>query len=80
METKLTEIEMNILTLKWLEEDYGYLVDVALETIIPTIEKLVEINPEVALELSKVFANEDFWGRAQDYAYAAYLENLQETN
>ncbi len=75
---ELNDLEINILALKWMQEDYGQLVDVALDKILEVIEELKESNPELALKLSEVYAQEDFWERTKKYAYEGYLETLNE--
>jgi len=78
MELQLNELELNLYTLNYMAEDYGHLVDVALDKIIDTVKTLKSENYELALELSKVYENEDFWERTKETAYKNYLEVLDD--
>jgi hypothetical protein len=78
MKLLLNELELNIYTLNYMAEDFGHLVDVALEKIVETVEKLKSENYELALKLSQVYVNEDFWKQKQEWAYKNYLETLNE--
>ena len=75
---ELSELDQNVLTLRWMQEDYGHLVDVALDSILDSIESIRESNPEVALYLSKTFEEESFWERSKKYAIENYYEALQD--
>lgn len=80
MEYLLNELELNVCTLNYMSEDYGQLVDVAIEEILIIINVLRHENYELALHLSRVFSGEDFWEQRKQYAYQNYLEVLMENN
>jgi hypothetical protein len=70
----MDELKENVLTLEWLIEDYGHMVDTAIEIIIETIEKLRNMDYDLGLTLSRVYENEPWW----DGCKQAALENLNE--
>jgi hypothetical protein len=80
MITENNELELNILALNYMAEDYGHLVDVAIDAIVETCETLKTTDYELALKLSQIFAKEDFWERTKSYAYQNYLEVLAEND
>jgi len=57
-----TRIQRNLLGLRWMEEDYGHLTDVALETIISVVEDTT-VPQTVRLKLSETYSQEPFWER-----------------
>lgn len=78
MEIEMSELDRNVLGLRWMQEDYGYLVDVALDSLLDGIEAVRETNPEVALYLSRTYAGEKFWQRTLDASFENHLEVLAE--
>lgn len=74
MAKELSELDLNVCALDYMIEDYGHLVDIAIEKIIVTINILRRENLELALELSKVFENEPFWENTKKWALQNYLE------
>lgn len=73
MET-LTEIERNLLALKWVQEDLGYHAEKAIQTILVLAPELNFTNPELALKLTQVYQGEDFWERALKASYENFIE------
>lgn len=59
---------------KWMQEDYGQLVDVALDKILEVIEEFKESNPEIALKLSEVYEQEKFWERTKNMLMKVILK------
>lgn len=74
MTTRLTELEENIITINWMIEDYGTLVDTAIEHILPIIEELAPTSPQVALWLSRMYTTTPIWEERKKWALKAYNE------
>ena len=69
----MDQLERNILGLKWMVEDYGQLVDTALEAIIKVCEN-PDVPYDIRLELSECYNGEKFWDSVLQYSYENFLE------